>query len=203
MKRVTWPSQREVYATTVVVILTSVFFGLYLFSGRLGAEQRRAVDPSTALERRDDRRRHEELVHRPHLLGLREEGGGVARGAQDGIRPGRDEIGEILIPTEDVVEMRGGRKVVSSKRFFPGYILVEMNMTDNAWHVVKNTPKVTGLRRRRRQADAAQQGRSRADSRAGQDRRREAEAEMTRSTRATRCASTRGRSPASTAWSTK
>ena len=56
-----------------------------------------------------------------------------------------DEIGEILIPTEDVIEMRGGRKVVSSKRFFPGYILVEMNMTDNAWHVVKNTPKVTGF----------------------------------------------------------
>ncbi|MDP1570705.1 MAG: transcription termination/antitermination protein NusG [Vicinamibacterales bacterium] len=57
----------------------------------------------------------------------------------------QDEIGEILIPTEDVVEMRGGRKVVSSKRFFPGYILVEMTMTDNAWHVVKNTPKVTGF----------------------------------------------------------
>jgi transcriptional antiterminator NusG len=57
----------------------------------------------------------------------------------------QDEIGEILIPTEDVVEMRGGKKVVSSKRFFPGYILVEMHMTDNAWHVVKNTPKVTGF----------------------------------------------------------
>jgi transcriptional antiterminator NusG len=56
-----------------------------------------------------------------------------------------DEFGEVLIPTEDVVEMRGGKKVVSSKRFFPGYILVEMNMTDNAWHVVKNTPKVTGF----------------------------------------------------------
>ena len=56
-----------------------------------------------------------------------------------------EEIGEILIPTEDVVEMRGGRKIVSSKRFFPGYILVEMNMTDHAWHVVKNTPKVTGF----------------------------------------------------------
>jgi transcriptional antiterminator NusG len=55
------------------------------------------------------------------------------------------EIGEILIPTEDVVEMRGGRKVVTTKRFFPGYILVEMAMTDNAWHVVKNTPKVTGF----------------------------------------------------------
>jgi transcriptional antiterminator NusG len=57
----------------------------------------------------------------------------------------QDEIGEVLIPTEDVVEMRGGKKVVSSKRFFPGYILVEMNMTDHAWHVVKNTPKVTGF----------------------------------------------------------
>ena len=56
-----------------------------------------------------------------------------------------EEIGEILIPTEDVVEMRGGRKVVSSKRFFPGYLLVEMHMSDEAWHVVKNTPKVTGF----------------------------------------------------------
>ena len=57
----------------------------------------------------------------------------------------QDEIGEVLIPTEDTVEMRGGRKVVTPKRFFPGYILVEMAMTDNAWHVVKNTPKVTGF----------------------------------------------------------
>ena len=55
------------------------------------------------------------------------------------------EIGEVLIPTEDVVEMRGGKKIVSSKRFFPGYILVEMNMSDDAWHIVKNTPKVTGF----------------------------------------------------------
>ena len=57
----------------------------------------------------------------------------------------QEDIGEILIPTEDVVEMRAGRKVVTPKRFFPGYILVEMNMTDHAWHVVKNTPKVTGF----------------------------------------------------------
>jgi transcriptional antiterminator NusG len=56
-----------------------------------------------------------------------------------------DEIGEILIPTEDVVELRGGKKVVSSKRFFPGYLLVEMTMSDEAWHLVKNTPKVTGF----------------------------------------------------------
>ena len=54
-------------------------------------------------------------------------------------------IGDILIPMEEVVEMREGRKVVSSKKFFPGYILVNMEMSDQAWHVVKNTPKVTGF----------------------------------------------------------
>jgi transcriptional antiterminator NusG len=56
-----------------------------------------------------------------------------------------DEIGDVLVPTEDVVEMRGGRKIVTTKRILPGYILVEMHMSDNAWHVVKNTPKVTGF----------------------------------------------------------
>jgi transcriptional antiterminator NusG len=57
----------------------------------------------------------------------------------------QNEIGEVLIPTEDIVEKRGGREVKTARRFFPGYILVEMTMTDNAWHVVKNTPKVTGF----------------------------------------------------------
>jgi transcriptional antiterminator NusG len=57
----------------------------------------------------------------------------------------QDEIGEVLIPTESIVEKRGGREVESKRRFFPGYILVEMHLTDNAWHVVKNTPKVTGF----------------------------------------------------------
>ncbi len=56
-----------------------------------------------------------------------------------------EAIGDILIPMEEVVEMRDGRKVVSSKKFFPGYILVNMEMSDQAWHVVKNTPKVTGF----------------------------------------------------------
>src|SRR4026207_326897 len=54
----------------------------------------------------------------------------------------QNDIGEVLIPTEDVVEMRAGKKVVTAKRFFPGYILIEMNMSDNAWHVFEMTPKV-------------------------------------------------------------
>ena len=144
MKRVTWPSQREVYATTVVVILTSVFFGLYLFGVDLllgrGVEwilRRFGAAVMTDVATKSwyivhtysgfEKKVAESLAERKTAYGL------------------ADEIGEILIPTEDVVEMRGGRKVVSSKRFFPGYILVEMNMTDNAWHVVKNTPKVTGF----------------------------------------------------------
>ncbi len=56
-----------------------------------------------------------------------------------------DQIGQILIPTEDVVEMKGGKKVVSQKLFFPGYILVEMDMNERTWQVVRNTPKVTGF----------------------------------------------------------
>jgi len=56
-----------------------------------------------------------------------------------------DAIGEIRIPTETIVEYRGGKKRESQRKFFPGYILVEMEMSDAAWHVVKNTPKVTGF----------------------------------------------------------
>ena len=57
----------------------------------------------------------------------------------------QDKIGQILIPTEDVVEMKGGKKVVTSKLFFPGYILVEMELNDETWHLVRNTPKVSGF----------------------------------------------------------
>lgn len=56
-----------------------------------------------------------------------------------------DQVGQIIIPTEDVIEIRAGKKVVSTKRSYPGYILVEMNMTDESWLMVRQTPKVTGF----------------------------------------------------------
>jgi transcriptional antiterminator NusG len=56
-----------------------------------------------------------------------------------------DLFEEILVPTEEVVEIRRGRKVASERRFFPGYVLAKMDMTDQAYHLIKNTPKVTGF----------------------------------------------------------
>ena len=57
----------------------------------------------------------------------------------------QDKFGEVLVPTEEVVEMREGQRRKSERKFFPGYVLVEMEMTDDTWHLVKNTPKVTGF----------------------------------------------------------
>ena len=56
-----------------------------------------------------------------------------------------ESIGQILIPTEEVVELRGGKKVTSKRLVYPGYVLVEMDMNDDLWHAVKATPRVTGF----------------------------------------------------------
>lgn len=56
-----------------------------------------------------------------------------------------EKIGEILVPSEDVVELRDGKKITTRKKLFPGYVMVQMEMSDEAWHVVRSTPKVTGF----------------------------------------------------------
>lgn len=57
----------------------------------------------------------------------------------------QDRFGEILVPTEEVIEMRGGQKRKSDRKFFPGYVLVQMDMEDATWHAVKEVPKVMGF----------------------------------------------------------
>jgi transcriptional antiterminator NusG len=54
-------------------------------------------------------------------------------------------FGEIMVPTEEVVEMRGGQKRSSKRKFFPGYVLVQMEMNESSWHLIKNVPKVLGF----------------------------------------------------------
>ena len=57
----------------------------------------------------------------------------------------QDKFGEILVPTEEVVEMRSGQKRRSSRKFFPGYVLVQMEMNNDTWHLVRSAPKVRGF----------------------------------------------------------
>jgi transcriptional antiterminator NusG len=56
-----------------------------------------------------------------------------------------DKFGEVLVPEEEVVEIKNGQKALTQRKFFPGYVLVQMEMTDETWHLVKSTPKVTGF----------------------------------------------------------
>ena len=71
----------------------------------------------------------------------------VLRALEDRIaRAGmQGKFGKILVPVEEVVEMKSGQKSISERKFFPGYVLVEMEMNDESWHLVKSTPKVTGF----------------------------------------------------------
>ena len=57
----------------------------------------------------------------------------------------QDKFGRILVPTEEVVELKNGKKSVTERRIYPGYVLVEMEMADDTWHLVKHTSKVTGF----------------------------------------------------------
>ncbi|GGD01221.1 transcription termination/antitermination protein NusG [Undibacterium terreum] len=57
----------------------------------------------------------------------------------------QDKFGQILVPTEEVIEVKNGKKAVTERRLFPSYVFVEMEMTDDTWHLVKNTNKVTGF----------------------------------------------------------
>ncbi|MGH8454720.1 MAG: transcription termination/antitermination protein NusG, partial [Nevskiales bacterium] len=70
----------------------------------------------------------------------------VRRSLEDHVRRAglQEKFGQILVPTEEVVEIRDGQRRTTERKFFPGYVLVQMEMTDETWHLVKNVPKVLG-----------------------------------------------------------
>jgi transcriptional antiterminator NusG len=76
----------------------------------------------------------------------------VAESIREQARQGgmEDLFDQVLVPTEEVVELRRGQKVSSERKFFPGYVLIKMDLNDETWHLVRNTPKVTGFLGNRR-----------------------------------------------------
>ena len=68
-----------------------------------------------------------------------------------------DQIDEVLVPTEEVIEVRRGQKVNAERKFFPGYVLVKMDLTDDTWHLVKDTAKVSGFLGARRPVPISEQ----------------------------------------------
>ena len=148
MKKVSWPGRQEVVGTTVVVIVACFVFGFYLFVRR----QRAVLADRQDLQRRRESCRHDRprrkaknwyIVHT--YSGFEERVKAEPRSSASRRSACSEKFGEIRIPTETLVEMKGGKKREIQRKFFPGYILVEMEMSDEAWHLVKNTPKVTGF----------------------------------------------------------
>ena len=134
--KVTWPTRNEVAVTTamvfILVFLASVFFFL--------ADQLPSWIVSLLLDWQGDMAARWYIVNAYSNFEHKVES--IREQAEQAGLDGAFE--EILVPTEEV-EMRRGRRVNSERKFFPGYVLVKMDMTDEAYHLVKNTPKVTGF----------------------------------------------------------
>jgi len=84
------------------------------------------------------------MVRRPHLFGLRKQGKASIEATVEN-RNMEDVILQVQVPTQEVIEMKDGKRVTKEKKLFPGYVIVEMYMNDDSWYVVRNTRGVTGF----------------------------------------------------------
>ena len=141
--KVTWPTRRETVITTVMVLADVDRRRAVLSRRRLGVEHARhvrlgfwPVGANSSMAKRwyivhaysnFERKVAESIKERAAAAGL------------------GDMFEEVLVPMEEVVEMRRGRKVSSERKFFPGYVLVKMDLNDETYHLIKATPKVTGF----------------------------------------------------------
>ncbi len=140
--KVTWPSRKETLVTTGLVLAMAAIATVLFFVADqiIGIGRARAV--------RHERLTGAEMAKRWYVVhvysGFEKK---IAQqikeqAAQKGLA---DQFDEVLVPSEEVVELRRGQKVNAERKFFPGYVLVKMELTDDAWHLVKDTPKVTGF----------------------------------------------------------
>ena len=168
LKRVTWPERKQVQSTTIVVIVTVFFFGFYLLlaDGVFGPlikmvfQRFREVDVvEPGEEQEPSQELPEEQEPRPTSAAptgdkqwfIIHTYSGFERKVAESLR-GRiqafgleEQIGRIEIPLETVAERRAGKTIETQRLFYPGYVLVEMEMNDHLWHLVKSTPRVTGF----------------------------------------------------------
>ncbi len=137
--RVTWPTRKETGVTAAMVFAMVFVAAIFFFA--IDQILGKGVRIMLGLA---DERRQRALVRDPRLFRLREKGRAVdpRAGRAKGLG---EKFEEVLVPTEEVVEVRRGAKVSSERKFFPGYVLVKMDLSDETWHLVKNTPKVTGF----------------------------------------------------------
>ena len=139
MRRVVWPQRPEVINSSIVVVVTLIFFVAFTFivdslvvqalrlitrSGLSMAKKWYVIHTYSGYENKV----RTNLLHRIESMGM------------------QDKIFDVKIPTETVTDIKeGGRRVTSEKKVFPGYILVQMELGDESWYVVRNTPGVTGF----------------------------------------------------------
>ena len=147
--KVIWPTRRETLITTglvlVLVVFTSLFFLVvdqvlresFLSSSASAAAASVGHDPE-----RPNMNMRWYIVHAYSNFEKKVADSIREQASQRGLS---DKFEEILVPTEQVVEMRRGRKINSERKFFPGYVLVKCDLTDEVYHLIKNTPKVTGF----------------------------------------------------------
>ena len=145
--KVTWPTRRETMITTSMVFIFVVIAALFFL----------VADKIIAFVIKTAARGCAEMAHRWYVVHAYS---GFENKVADSIREQAEqkglaeEISQVMVPTEEVVEVRRGSKVSTERKFFPGYVLVKMDLNDETWHLVKNTAEGHRLpgRRRPRQA---------------------------------------------------
>ena len=138
-RRVVWPTKKETWSVTLYVFLFVVVMAIFLWLVDSGLQFVLYVSCWAGVA--DE----QTLVCGARLLGHGEEASAVPFVSASSVRACRISSARFSSPPEEVVEMKNGQRSITERRFFPGYVLVEMEMNDDTWHLVKNTNKVTGF----------------------------------------------------------
>ena len=145
VRKVVWPTRQEALNTTFIVLAATAILGLILWG--MDAVLLRIVNFITGVQALSMTEATEAKKRWYVIQAFSGYEGRVCKTLLEHIRMHEMEnyFGEILVPTEEVIEMRAGQRRKSERKFFPGYVLVQMEMNDESWHLVKSIPRVMGF----------------------------------------------------------